>query len=62
MISGGFGTGVLEYASSRNYSGMIVTLGIKDEFVEQSSRRRQIERYGLDAASIAETVRKAIRR
>lgn len=37
VIKGGFGSAVLEFASSHNYTSKIKTLGIPDEFIEQGT-------------------------
>jgi 1-deoxy-D-xylulose-5-phosphate synthase len=37
MISGGFGSAILEFASRNNYSANIKTLGIPDEFIEHGT-------------------------
>lgn len=38
MLAGGFGSAVQEHLSARGYSVLVVALGIKDEFIEHSSR------------------------
>jgi 1-deoxy-D-xylulose-5-phosphate synthase len=37
VISGGFGSAVLEFASCNNYSAKIKVLGVPDEFIEQGT-------------------------
>ncbi|HEY4627648.1 MAG TPA: 1-deoxy-D-xylulose-5-phosphate synthase [Flavobacterium sp.] len=37
VIKGGFGSAILEFASSHNYTSKIKTLGIPDEFIEQGT-------------------------
>jgi 1-deoxy-D-xylulose-5-phosphate synthase len=37
VVKGGFGSAILEFASSYNYTSKIKTLGIPDEFIEQGT-------------------------
>lgn len=37
VIKGGFGSGVLEFASENNYTSKVTVLGIPDEFIEQGT-------------------------
>jgi len=58
---GGLGSAVLELAASRGLSAANVRLlGIGDEFVPHASRAQQLSQVGLDAASIAATVRELL--
>lgn len=56
-VSGGFGSAVLEEANLQGYAGQIVRLGIPDTFVEQGSCGELYKLCGLDAESIAETIK-----
>jgi len=60
-LAGGFGSAIMEYYCNRGYSPSITMKGIPDKFVEHAGRSRLLEIYGLDAASIAETVRKVVK-
>ena len=60
VLSGGFGSGIIEYCNSRGFSPSITMVGIPDEFTGHAKRSRLLSRYGLDAESIAETVRKVV--
>jgi 1-deoxy-D-xylulose-5-phosphate synthase len=60
-VAGGFGSSVLEYYSSQGKTPAVTCIGLPDEFGGQASRRRLLGRYGLDAESVAERVRKAVR-
>ena len=60
VLAGGFGSAVSEYYTSLEESPNVVRLGIPDEFAGQASRSRLLERYGLDAVSIAGRVRKLV--
>jgi 1-deoxy-D-xylulose-5-phosphate synthase len=59
--AGGFGSAVMEYFSSKGISPALTIIGLPDEFGGQASRRRLLNQYGLDAESIANRVRKAVR-
>ena len=61
ILAGGFGTAVAEYYSSNGCSLNITMMGIPDSFADQATRLRLISNYGLDASSIAETVRKVVK-
>jgi 1-deoxy-D-xylulose-5-phosphate synthase len=57
-IVGGFGSAVLELASSKGYSlNTVRRIGIPDAFVEHDSMDALREKIGLTAARIAETAR-----
>ncbi len=60
-VAGGFGAGVMEYYSCTNTGVAEVTpVGIPHEFACQATRRKLIEKYGLDGSSIAEKVLKGL--
>ncbi len=61
ILAGGFGTAVAEYYSRNGSSPNITMIGIPDSFANQATRSRLISNYGLDASSIAETVRKVVK-
>ncbi len=58
VITGGFGSSVEHFLEKENYSGKVITLGVPDRFIHQGSVARQRQSAGIDAASIAERVRK----
>lgn len=60
-VAGGFGSAVAEYLMSKGLNPRLTMIGIPDEFAGQASRSRLIEQYGLDAASLAVRVGKAVR-
>lgn len=51
-ITGGFGSGVLEFASKHNYKNIIKVLGIPDTFIEHGSVNELQQALGLDADSL----------
>lgn len=53
VISGGFGSAILEFAVKNNYKNDIRVLGIPDEFVPHGSVNQLQESLGLDAKSIS---------
>jgi len=60
-LAGGFGSMIMEYYAGRGLSPRIVPIGIPDVFIQHAVRRRLLELNGLDAASIADRVGKAVR-
>jgi 1-deoxy-D-xylulose-5-phosphate synthase len=60
-LQGGFGTAVLELLEEEGISGVPVTrLGFPDRYIEQGEQPDLRAMYGLDAAGIAETVRRHV--
>nr|WP_255575961.1 1-deoxy-D-xylulose-5-phosphate synthase [Aestuariivivens sp. NBU2969] len=51
-IKGGFGSGVLEFASEHNYTNLIKLLGIPDVFIEHGNVDELQSTIGLDAESL----------
>ncbi|MGD8717418.1 MAG: 1-deoxy-D-xylulose-5-phosphate synthase [Candidatus Zixiibacteriota bacterium] len=62
--AGGFGAGVLELLSERGLAGevKITRLGYPDEFVEHGTPQELLDKYGLNAAGIAEAARQLLER
>jgi 1-deoxy-D-xylulose-5-phosphate synthase len=61
-LAGGFGSAVMEYYAGRGYTPSITMIGIPDTFIDQAARPRLLSLYGLDAKSIAERVKKAVKK
>ncbi len=58
LLAGGFGSAVLEAASEAGLDARnVVRLGLPDDWVQVASRAEQLARAGIDAPSIARTVR-----
>jgi 1-deoxy-D-xylulose-5-phosphate synthase len=57
IISGGFGSAVLEYFASEGSLKSIVRLGVPDRFVEQGTQQELYHECGFDAEGICKTVR-----
>jgi 1-deoxy-D-xylulose-5-phosphate synthase len=61
-VIGGFGSAVLELASSRGLNASNVRIaGIPDRFISYASRQQQLAECGLDETSLAEALREMIR-
>jgi 1-deoxy-D-xylulose-5-phosphate synthase len=61
-VIGGFGSAVMELASSRGLGAANVRLlGLPDRFIEHASRRQQLAEVGLDAPHLAEAMKDMIR-
>jgi 1-deoxy-D-xylulose-5-phosphate synthase len=57
-LAGGFGSAVVELLSDRGLEGVQVRrVGLPDRFVSHGDNARLLEECGLDAASLAETIR-----
>lgn len=61
LISGGFGSAVLEYYASVGLPKSIVTLGVPDRFVEQGTQQELYRECGYDVDGICQTVRDCLR-
>ncbi len=59
-VSGGFGSGVLEYAFKSNYKGKIVLMGYPDEFIPHGRTGILYKKYGLDVDGVYDTILKNI--
>ncbi|OAA31720.1 1-deoxy-D-xylulose-5-phosphate synthase [Kosmotoga arenicorallina S304] len=55
---GGFGTSIMLYANSRNYSGKFHIMGIDDEFSEHGTRMEILKDHGLDFEGLESTIKK----
>ncbi len=58
--TGGFGAGVLESLSADGLAGKVRTLAIPDRFLRFGNQSKILEELGLDAGSIADTVRRLV--
>ncbi|MCX7884401.1 MAG: 1-deoxy-D-xylulose-5-phosphate synthase [Caloramator sp.] len=56
LITGGFGSGVLEYAMDKKYNCRIIRLGFPDEFIPHGSPGILYKKYGLDTDGIYEKI------
>jgi 1-deoxy-D-xylulose-5-phosphate synthase len=52
VVRGGFGSAILEFASSYNYTSKIKTLGIPDEFIEQGTVAELQQYCKIDVKSL----------
>jgi 1-deoxy-D-xylulose-5-phosphate synthase len=52
VISGGFGSAILEFASRNNYSAKIKTLGVPDEFIEHGTVDELQQYCNIDVKSL----------
>jgi 1-deoxy-D-xylulose-5-phosphate synthase len=61
VLQGGFGTAVMELLEEEGLDDVtVVRLGFPDAFIEQGEQPELREMYGLDAAGIAVSIRKAM--
>lgn len=59
-IIGGAGTAVLEFLNQNKRQVSILRLGLGDEFPTQGTREQVLEDYGLDAASLHDSIKEYI--
>ncbi len=58
--AGGFGEGVTEWLSSKNYKGRIKNLAIPNRFIEQGTRGELLNIVGLDPEGISDAIHQFI--
>ncbi|TYO98752.1 1-deoxy-D-xylulose-5-phosphate synthase [Geothermobacter ehrlichii] len=59
VLQGGFGSALCEFYADAAVSVPVIRLGLPDRFVEQGEQAELRARYGIDAAGIAERIRRA---
>ena len=52
MVSGGFGSAVLEFAANHHYKNDVMVKGIPDEFIEHGPINTLFETLELDTGSL----------
>ena len=57
VVSGGFGSAVLELLAQNAIERPVVRLGLPDHFIEHGAQAKLLERYGLDARGVAVAIR-----
>ncbi|HSP40318.1 MAG TPA: transketolase C-terminal domain-containing protein, partial [Gillisia sp.] len=60
-VTGGFGTAVLEFAASNEYSPLIKCLGVPDAFIEQGSVDELYEIANISVQSISKTLQSMLK-
>lgn len=61
LIAGGFGSAVLEELESTNFAGMVVRLGVHDEFVPHGTQQELYKICGFDFDSIVQQIETSIK-
>lgn len=56
VITGGFGSAILEEAQRQNYNGTIERLGVPDKFIDHGTTEELYELCGLSVSKIAEAI------
>ena len=59
-LRGGFGQAVADYLNESGYKGRIKAVGIPDSFVTHGSRSELFRELGLDAESVADTIKNLV--
>lgn len=57
VVSGGFGSAVLEFMADNGYEASVKRLGIPDRFVEHGTQAQLYKECGYDTTAIVETVK-----
>ncbi len=60
VISGGFGSAVLEFAMENDYRGKIKRLGVPDKFIDHGKPEELYALCGIDAEGITKTVKEML--
>lgn len=61
VLSGGFGSAVAEFCTREKIQPPCLMMGLPDAFIPHGSRKQLLQRYHLDAESIAAQIQKAVR-
>ena len=57
MITGGFGSAILEFSAKHGYKNSIKILGIQDDFIEHGTIDELQKMNGIDSSSIKQTLK-----
>jgi 1-deoxy-D-xylulose-5-phosphate synthase len=60
VISGGFGSAVLEFMADNNYSANVKRLGVPDNFIDHGSQQELYRECGFDPDSICKLIRSMV--
>jgi 1-deoxy-D-xylulose-5-phosphate synthase len=60
VISGGFGSAVLEFMSDNRYKANVKRLGVPDTFIDHGSQQELYKECGFDADSICKAIRSMV--
>jgi len=60
VISGGFGSAILEFKNQYKLSSSIEILGLPDQFIEHGTQKELYQELGLDSAGIYKTIKGAL--
>ena len=60
-IIGGLGSAVLEFMADNDYRATVKRIGVPDRFVEQGTPGELYRECGMDALSIAATIRDLVK-
>jgi 1-deoxy-D-xylulose-5-phosphate synthase len=61
IISGGFGSAVLEFMCDQGYTSRVKRLGIPDRFIEHGTQQELYRECGFDVEGIMETVKSMVK-
>ena len=57
VISGGFGSAILEFRNQHDLTSSIKILGLPDSFIEHGTQKELYQELGLDSLGIFQTIK-----
>lgn len=60
VVTGGFGSAVVEFAAGQGFKGKLVMMGVPDRFIDQGSVSQLQEISGISVAAIVAELKKCI--
>jgi len=60
VITGGFGSAILEFMAGNNYHAQVIRLGVPDRFIEQGSLKQLYSECGFDTAGIQQIIKNLV--
>jgi 1-deoxy-D-xylulose-5-phosphate synthase len=60
IISGGFGSAILEFMADNNYTANVKRLGVPDTFIDHGSQQELYKECGFDAESICKVIQSMV--
>ena len=61
IISGGFGSAILEFKNKHELTSPIKILGLPDHFIEHGTQKELYQELGLDSSGIYKTIKVELR-
>ena len=61
IISGGFGSAIIEFMCDHGYTSQVKRLGVPDRFIDQGTQQELYKECGFDVEAIIETVKNLVK-